>query len=94
MIFTATNLAVRCANHGKVVISMSEAKKGLPEELLTLLKQLVAQRNIRIAGWVLYAFFIRNWKLSEEHASYYTLRYFQKYYPRQWEKYQSHAEGR
>lgn len=73
---------------------MSEAKKELPEGLLTLLKQLVAQRQIRIAGWVLYAFFMRDWKMEEEDAAYYVLRFFKKYYPRQWAKYQSHGTAR
>ena len=75
-------------------MSETEAKKELPEELLTLLKQLVAQRHIRIAGWVLYAFFMRNWKLEEDRAAYYVIRYFQKHYPRQFDKYRSQTESR
>lgn len=46
-------------------------RKGLPEELWTLLKQLVANGSIRIAGTLLYAWFKRFWELDDETAAYF-----------------------
>jgi hypothetical protein len=68
---------------------MEEQKKQtIPEELTTLLRQLVVNGSIRIAGIVLYVYFRRCWKLGDELAAYYVVRYFKKYYPRQLSKHQ------
>lgn len=58
-------------------------RKGLPEELRTLLKQLVANGSVRIAGTLLYPWFKRFWELNDETAAYFVRRYFEKYFCRQ-----------
>ena len=63
-------------------------KRGLSEELAQLLRQLVQQRQIRMAGTVLYVYLRRNWQLDDEDAAFFMLRYFQKYFPSQLEKHQ------
>lgn len=58
----------------------------LPNELIDLIKQLVSQKHIRIAGTVLYVYFCRVWKTNDNLAAYYVTRYFQKYFPTQLDK--------
>ncbi|WP_159887561.1 hypothetical protein [Paenibacillus puerhi] len=58
-------------------------KKGLPEELATLLRQLVVNGSIRIAGTTLFVYFKRCWQLDDDLAAYYMRRYFEKYYGNQ-----------
>jgi hypothetical protein len=55
----------------------------ISEELITLLKRLVANGSIRIAGTVLFVYFKRCWQIDDELAAHYVIRYFQKYYPHQ-----------
>lgn len=69
-------------------------KRGLPESLHTLMRQLVQQKQIHMAGTVLFVYFQRHWQLDEEKAAYYTVRYFRKYFPVQWEKEQQKEQRR
>lgn len=55
-------------------------KKELPEELTVLIRRLVSQGQIRIAGTLLYAWFRREWQLRDDIAAYYMTRYFEKYH--------------
>lgn len=57
-----------------------ETQKRLPEDLIVLLRQLVTQNQLRMATRVLEVYFIRNWNLSEQVASYFMRKYFEKYY--------------
>lgn len=57
-----------------------EAKRSLPDDLITLLRQLVVNDQIRMAARVLEIFFIREWKMAEDGARYLTKRYFLMYY--------------
>jgi len=66
-------------------------RKGLPDELQTLLKQLVANGSVRIAGTLLYAWFRRCWELDDETAAYYMRRYFEKYFSRQLQSHRKRA---
>lgn len=61
-------------------------KRGLPEEMTLLMKRLVVNGHIRIAGTLLYSYFIRCWQLDEELAAYFMQRYFEKYYAPQLQK--------
>jgi hypothetical protein len=59
------------------------SRRGLPEELQTLLKQLVVNGSIRIASTLLYAWFRRCWELDDETAATYMVKYFERYFPKQ-----------
>jgi hypothetical protein len=69
-------------------------RRGLPEELQTLLKQLVASGSARIAGTLLYAWFRRCWELDEETAAYFMRRYFEKYFSSQLQSHRKHANAK
>lgn len=58
-------------------------KKLIADEMTSLLRQLVMQNQIRMAGLVLQTYFIREWKIAEELANQYVRGYFAKYYPKQ-----------
>ncbi|SHE14142.1 Uncharacterised protein [Chlamydia abortus] len=66
-------------------------RRGLPDELQTLLKRLVANGSVRIAGTLLYAWFRRCWELDDETAAYYMRRYFEKYFSRQLQSLRKHS---
>ncbi len=68
---------------------MTQENKGLYEDLTTTMKQLVMNGHLKMDGTVLYVYFLRFWKLDYELAAYYVVRYFGKYYPKQWEKYKN-----
>jgi len=55
--------------------------------MVTLLRQLVMQNQIRMAGLVLQTYFVRKWKIEQELAKRYVRGYFAKYYPKQLERY-------
>ncbi|HEY4430308.1 MAG TPA: hypothetical protein VGN87_04630 [Paenibacillus sp.] len=55
-------------------------KRGLPEDITVLMRQLVINGHIRMAVTVLYTYFIRCWKLDNERAAYFMRRYFEKYF--------------
>jgi hypothetical protein len=62
-------------------------KREIADEMTVLLRQLVMQNTIRIAGHVLQTYFLREWKIHEELANSYVRCYFAKYFPRQLERY-------
>ncbi|NGM83384.1 hypothetical protein G5B47_13255 [Paenibacillus sp. 7124] len=64
-----------------------EDNKIINDEMTVLLRQLVMQNQISMAGHVLKAYFIRQWKTNEELAIKYVRGYFFKYYPKQVERY-------
>lgn len=64
-------------------------RRGLPEEMTMLLRQLVMNGHFRIAGTVLFIFFKRNWSLEDDLAAHYVVRYFRKYYPAHLERHQN-----
>lgn len=61
-------------------------KKGLPHELVELLKQLVMNGSVRIAGIVLHAYCRRFYQVDEETAARWMIAYFRREYPQQWQK--------
>lgn len=61
-------------------------KRGLPKDITVLLRQLVVNGQIRMAGLVLRTYFIREWELEEELANRYVRGYFAKHYPKQLER--------
>jgi len=63
-------------------------KQGLPEELTVTLRQLVMNGHFRMAGTLLYVYFKRCWKLEDDLAGYYVVRYFAKHFPKQWGRFQ------
>ncbi len=69
-------------------------KRGLPEDLTVLLKQLVVNGHIRHAGTVLHVYFIRSWQLDEELAAYYMRRYFEKYFAAQLQRHMQRQQKR
>lgn len=60
--------------------------RHIADEMNTLLRQLVMQDQIRMAGLVLQTYFVRNWKVEESLAKQYVRGYFAKYYPKQLER--------
>jgi len=69
-------------------------RTGLPDDLKELLKQLVMNGSIRIAGMVLYAYCRRMYHADEETASRWMLIYFTREYPHQWQRYQGGRVGK
>ncbi|WP_082451902.1 hypothetical protein [Paenibacillus ihuae] len=60
--------------------------KQINDEITVLLRQLVMQNQLSMAGQVLKVYFKRHWKLSEELSNKYVRGYFSKYYPKQLER--------
>lgn len=63
-----------------------ENKRQINDEMTVLLRQLVMQNQIKMAGLVLRTYFIRHWKINEEMAGKYVRCYFSKHYPKQLER--------
>lgn len=63
-------------------------KRGLPEELTTLLKQLVMNGQVRIAGHVLYSYCRRFYGVDDETAARWIVIYFRREFPQQIERHQ------
>lgn len=61
--------------------------KQINEEMTVLMRQLVMQNQLSMAGQVLKVYFKRHWKISEELSNKYVRGYFSKYYPKQLERY-------
>lgn len=58
-------------------------KKGLPIEMQDLLKQLVMNGHIQIAGTVLYVYCRRIYQVNDEIAARWMVAYFQREFPQQ-----------
>ena len=63
-------------------------KRQISDDMTVLLRQLVMQNQIKMAGLVLRTYLIRHWKIDERLAGKFTLLYFSKHYPKQLERYQ------
>lgn len=61
-------------------------KRQIADEMVTLVRQLVAQNQIKVAGLVLQTYFIRVWKKEKDIAAHYVRAYFKKHYPEQLER--------
>lgn len=66
---------------------MKNTKEGISEALTVTLRKLVMNGHYSMAGTVLYVYFKRCWKLEDDLAGYYVVRYFSKYFPTQWAKF-------
>lgn len=62
---------------------MNPSHHIIADDFRLLLKQLVINDSIRIAGTMLFVYFKRNWRIDDELAAHYVVRYFQKYFPNQ-----------
>ena len=62
-------------------------KRPIHDEMTTLVRQLVMQNQIRMAGLVLLTYFVREWKVEESLAKRYVRGYFTKFFPKQLERY-------
>ncbi|QNK57445.1 hypothetical protein [Paenibacillus sp. PAMC21692] len=69
-------------------------RTGLPHDLNELLKQLVMNGSIRIAGTVLYVYCRRMYHADDKTAARWMLAYFARKYPHQWQRYQSSTIGK
>lgn len=58
-------------------------KKGLPVEMQELLKQLVMNGHIRMAGTVLYTYCRRMYHVDDEVAIWWMVAYFRREFPQQ-----------
>lgn len=58
-------------------------KKGLPPEMQELLKQLVMNGHIRMAGTVLYVYCLRIYHVDDEVAVRWMVAYFHREFPQQ-----------
>lgn len=63
-------------------------KKGLPAEMQELLKQLVMNGGIHMAGTVLYAYCRRMFQVDEDTAARWMIAYFRREFPQQLERHQ------
>lgn len=61
-------------------------KRGLPEDLTTLLKQLVMNDQVRMAGHVLYTYCRRFYGVDDETAARWIVVYFQREFPTHFER--------
>lgn len=64
-------------------------KKGLPVEMEELLKQLVMNGDIRMAGIVLFAYCRRMYQVDEGTAARWMVAYFEREFPRQLQRYRN-----
>ncbi|CAM3830714.1 hypothetical protein ACFW4G_28040 [Paenibacillus lactis] len=62
-------------------------KRQVDNEMITLLRQLVMQDQIKMAGLVLRTYFVREWKVEQELANKYVRIYFTRYFPKQLDRY-------
>ncbi|MCG5251360.1 hypothetical protein [Brevibacillus agri] len=66
---------------------MQQNKMMLSDDLLVLLNRLALNGDIRLAGHVLQSYIIRFWKIDSDTARHYVIWYFEKYYPKQFQRY-------
>lgn len=71
---------------------MSE-KRELSADMQTLLKQLVVNGDIRMAGTVLYAYCRRAYQVNDETAARWMVAYFHREFPREMERHASKLSG-
>lgn len=64
-------------------------KRGLPSEMQELLKQLVMNGGIRMAGIVLYAYCLRMYRVDEETAARWMVSYFDREFPQQLQRHRN-----
>ncbi|MED1602409.1 hypothetical protein [Alkalihalophilus marmarensis] len=62
-------------------------KRELPDPLIESLTRLTKNSDIVMAGRLLNMYFIRQWKVDEQLAKYYTLKWFEKNYPSELKRY-------
>jgi len=55
-------------------------KQQIADEMIVLIRQLVSQKQIRIAAEILKVYFIRYFKVSEEVAAFFMRKYFERHY--------------
>ncbi|RUS48854.1 hypothetical protein [Cohnella sp. AR92] len=67
---------------------MLSHQQSISDDMKSLLKQLIINGSTRIAETVLFVYFQRNWKIDDNLAAHYVVRYFQKYFPKQLAKHQ------
>lgn len=63
-------------------------KQGLPVEMEELLKQLVMNGGIRMAGTVLFVYCRRMYQVEEDTAARWMISYFRREFPQQLQRYQ------
>ncbi|TBL69788.1 hypothetical protein EYB31_35015 [Paenibacillus thalictri] len=63
-------------------------KCGLPEELTTVLKQLVMNGGIRMAGILLYSYCRRIYQVDDSTAARWMTAYFHREFPQQLQRHQ------
>ncbi|UQZ84538.1 hypothetical protein SK3146_03793 [Paenibacillus konkukensis] len=63
-------------------------KQGLPVEMEELLKQLVMNGGIRMAGTVLFVYCRRMYQVDEDTAARWMIAYFRREFPQQLQRYQ------
>jgi len=63
-------------------------KKGLSSEMEELLRQLVMNGGIRMAGTVLYVYCRRKYQVDEDTAARWMTAYFRREFPQQLQRYQ------
>lgn len=61
-------------------------KRGLPEALTQVLRQLVMNGQFRIAGIVLHTYCLRTYSVDEETAARWIVTYFHREFPQQLQK--------
>ena len=63
-------------------------KQGLPVEMEELLKQLVMNGGIRMAGTVLFVYCRRMYQVEEDTAARWMIAYFRREFPQQLQRHQ------
>lgn len=64
-------------------------KRGLPEDITILIKQLAVNGRIRLAGVILHSYFRRFYNVDDALATRWTSLYFQKNFVNEFSKHQS-----
>ncbi len=68
-------------------------KKSLPVAMEELLRQLVVNGDIRMAGTVLYAYCRRKYQANDETAARWMVAYFRREFPQEMERHASKLSG-
>lgn len=70
---------------------MHSHQEVISEDMTALLKQLVINGSLHVAGIVLLVYFKRVWKIDDDLAAHYVVRYFQKHFPKQLARHRQHG---